>query len=400
VLERLEIKGLIEGEADAAIHRSRERLLSVLDANERQAFLALLDALTTGRQKARKGTMMESEFVLNAWYAAGWSEEFGRTLVERTICGTPLVFFRREDHSLAVLDGTCPHRQYPLALGRLDGDIIECGYHGIAFDSTGACARVPGAEKAQRAMRVNSHPVVERGGLVWLWTGEPELADESLIAERWLSDPLWTSVHGSKHIRCRARLLVENLLDLSHETFLHAGSIGEAGIAESPITTMADDRHVSANRVIRNVPPAPLFQKAGLSGNIDRGQNAEFWAPGLCLTLASATPLQAAQPTFRWSVIHCVTPETATTTHYFWAVARNYMIGSSEVSEAWQRGADAVFDQDVDALNAQELRVAALPANHIELSIPGDAAALASRKLMRALKKAELERSRREATFA
>ena len=328
---------------------------------------------------------MESDFVRNAWYAAGWSEEFGRTLLERTICGTPLVFFRREDDSLAVLDGTCPHRQYPLALGRLQGDVIECGYHGIAFDSTGACARVPGTDKAQRAMRVNGHRAIERGGLVWVWPGEPNLADESLIAERWLSDAQWTSVHGTKYLHCRAQLLIENLLDLSHETFLHAGSIGEAGIAESPITTTVDDRHVSAKRVIPNVPPAPLFQKAGLSGNIDRGQNAEFWAPGLCLTLASATPRQPGQPTFRWSVIHCVTPETATTTHYFWAVARDYMLDDDGVSDAWRRGADAVFDQDVDALNAQEKRVAALPANHIELSIPGDAAALASRKLMRAL---------------
>ena len=226
-----------------------------------------------------------------------------------------------------------------------------------------------------------------------MWPGDPALADESLIAERWLTDATWTSVHGTKYVRCRSALLIENLLDLSHETFLHAGSIGEPGVAEAPIATTADDVHVSARRVIPNVPPAPLFQKAGLSGNIDRGQNAEFWVPGMCVTIASATPKIETQPIARWSVIHCVTPETATTTHYFWAVARDYLLNDEDVSETWRRGADRVFDEDVAALEAQEKRVQMLPSDHIELSIPGDAAALASRKLMRARLRAEAEQS-------
>ena len=79
-------------------------------------------------------------FVRNAWYAAAWSEEIGRELVERWICGMPVVFYRREDGTAVALEGTCPHRQYPLALGRLKGDRIECGYHGITFGCDGACA--------------------------------------------------------------------------------------------------------------------------------------------------------------------------------------------------------------------------------------------------------------------
>jgi vanillate O-demethylase monooxygenase subunit len=323
------------------------------------------------------------DFVVNGWYAAAWSEEIGRELIERWICGIPMVMYRREDGTPVALDGTCPHRGYPLARGRLKGDDVECGYHGVTFGCDGGCVRVPGTDRPQKAMRVAAHPLVERGGLIWIWPGDPARADEALIAERWLADPAWASVHGTKLIDCRASLLIENLLDLSHETFLHADSIGEAGVAEAPITTEVSDRHVSAKRVIPNVPPAPLFQKAGVHGNIDRGQDAQFWAPGLCLTLASATPRAAGEPRLRWSVIHCVTPETATRTRYLWAVARDYAIDDASVSETWRRGADAVFDQDVAALEAQEARLATLPADHLELSIPGDAAALASRKLLR-----------------
>jgi vanillate O-demethylase monooxygenase subunit len=328
-------------------------------------------------------------FIKNGWYAAAWSEEVGRTLLERWIANAPVVMYRAHDGRPIALDGTCPHRGYPLAMGRLDGDVVECGYHGIAFDCSGACARVPGGGEPQKAMRVASYPLVERGGLIWIWPGDPERADPALIAERWLADPAWKSVHGTKIINCRASLLIENLLDLSHETYLHAGSIGEPGVAASPITTTLTDRHVSAQRVIPNVVPAPLFQKAGLSGRIDRGQDAQYWVPGLCLTLASATPREPGQTKVRWSVIHCVTPETPTRTRYLWAVARDYALDDANADAAWFNGSNNVFDQDVIALEAQEARLAALPPDHIELSIPGDAAALASRKLIRQHLRAE-----------
>ena len=329
------------------------------------------------------------DFVRNGWYAAAWSEEIGRDLIERWIGGTPFVFYRAADGMPIGLDGTCPHRGYPLALGRLDGDAIECGYHGITFDGTGSCVRIPGDGRAQRALRVGAYPLVERGGLIWIWPGDPALADASLIAEKWLDDPAWTSIHGTKLLNCHASLLIENLLDLSHETFLHAGSIGEAGVAANPITTDVSDRHVSARRVIPDVEPAPLFKKTGLSGRVDRGQDAQFWMPGLCLTLASLTPRTPGLPVARWAVIHCVTPETATRTRYLWAVARNYALDDAAVSTLWREGASTVFDQDVAALEAQQARLATLPPDRIELSVAGDAAALASRKLIREALRAE-----------
>jgi vanillate O-demethylase monooxygenase subunit len=330
-----------------------------------------------------------SEFILNGWYAAAWSEEIGDALLERWICEKPLVFFRSTSGAPVALDGTCPHRGYPLALGRRDGDAIECGYHGITFDCTGACVGIPGGATPQRAMRVGAYPLVERGGLIWIWPGDRQLADESLIAERWLADPNYAAVHGTKVLECRAQLLIENLLDLSHETYLHAGSIGERGVAENPITTTVSDRHVSAKRVIPNVEPAPLFKKTGITGRVNRLQDAQYWVPGLCLTLAGMDPLDGSGNKSRWAVIHCVTPETATRTRYLWAVARDYAIGDAEVDAMWQTGASGVFDQDVAALKAQEARLQALGSRFFELSVPGDAAALASRKLNREHLRAE-----------
>ena len=329
-------------------------------------------------------------FVRNAWYAAAWSEEIGRELVERWICGLPIVFYRREDGTAVALEGTCPHRQFPLALGRLKGDNLECGYHGITFGCDGACAHVPGEQKAPAAMRVRAFPLHERGGLIWLYAGDPGTADAAKISEEWLGTPGWTSVHGTKIVEARAELLIENLMDLSHEAFLHPETIGNSSVAETPIVTEVTPDRVRATRIMKNIPPPAMFAKFGVSPRIDRKQIAEFHPPGMVLTHAGAISLDSGYATLNFVVIHCITPETATRTRYNWAVARDYALEDPAVSAAWQTGTSAIFDQDVAALGAQEARLQRLPADHIELSIPGDAAALAARKLVKNL--AALER--------
>jgi vanillate O-demethylase monooxygenase subunit len=136
---------------------------------------------------------------------------------------------------------------------------------------------------------------------------------------------------------------------------------------------------------MKNIAPPALFAKFGVSARIDRTQIAEFHPPSMVLTRAKAASTEPGYPTLNFVVIHCVTPETETRTRYNWAVARDYALDDRAVSEGWQKGSSAIFDQDVAALGAQEARVQRLPPEHIELSIPGDAAALAARKLVKQL---------------
>ena len=332
---------------------------------------------------------MTDQFVRNGWYATAWSEEVTDAPIERWVTGIPIALYRTSAGAAVALEGTCPHRAYPLALGRVRGDDLECGYHGIAYGSDGRCVRVPGDQRAPANLGVRAFPLVERGGLIWTWPGDAEKADVAQLAERWLADPSLAAVHGTKTLECRALLLIENLMDLSHETYLHPETIGDGAVAATPIVTETFADHVSSARTMPNVEPAPLFKKAGVTGKIDRGQIAEYWVPGLCLTLARATPRTPGQPLLTWTVIHCVTPETATRTRYLWAVARNYALGDASVDETWHSGTNRIFDQDVAALNAQEARLRTLPADHVELSIGGDAGALAARKLLRERIRAE-----------
>jgi phenylpropionate dioxygenase-like ring-hydroxylating dioxygenase large terminal subunit len=95
-----------------------------------------------------------STFVKNAWYVAAWSSEVGRQLLSRTILGEQVVLYRREDGTPAALVDRCPHKLAPLSLGELKGDHVQCGYHGMTFDCSGACIRVPGQQNIPPTARV------------------------------------------------------------------------------------------------------------------------------------------------------------------------------------------------------------------------------------------------------
>ncbi len=328
-----------------------------------------------------------TEFALNGWYAAAWTEEIGRTPLERWICGRPLLMYRTLDGRAVALDGSCPHRGFPLVRGTLQGDVIRCGYHGIAFDASGACAGVPGEEHVAAAMCVHAYPLVERGGLIWIWPGAADLADPATIVDRWLTDPAWVAVHDTKIVEGRQSLLIDNLMDLSHETYLHPDTLGNA-VAETPILTESFPDHVRLTRMMLDIPPPGLFRKMGLDGTIDRGQRAEFHPPGLCLTIVHATPRNGG-PTLRWTVMHMLTPETATRTRYLWATARDFALDDASIDDAWLTTTNMIFDQDAEAIAAQEQRLQELGESFRELSVGKDAGGLAARKLQRERLRAE-----------
>ena len=107
-------------------------------------------------------------FLRNAWYVAGWATEITRDLCPIQVLGEKIVIYRKEDGAPAALEDSCPHRRLPLSMGRLIGDHVECGYHGLTFDCAGKCIRVPGQDRIPPKARVRSYPVAEKWGLVWI----------------------------------------------------------------------------------------------------------------------------------------------------------------------------------------------------------------------------------------
>ncbi len=199
-------------------------------------------------------------FPLNAWYAAAWETDIGRRLFARRICGVPLVLYRKADRSVVALRDACWHRLVPLSEGRLIDDNVMCGYHGLIFNPQGRCIHMPSQETINPSAAVKSFPVLERYRLVWVWLGDPALADPAKVPDlHWLDDREWVALHDYQRVKCDYRLVVDNLMDLTHETFLHAKSIGQTAVAEAPFELVYGAGRVTMTRRMNAVAPPPFF---------------------------------------------------------------------------------------------------------------------------------------------
>ena len=338
------------------------------------------------------------DYVRNGWYAAGFSADFGEVPLARQILGEPLVLYRTAGGEPVALIDRCAHRAYPLSLGTRVGDTLRCGYHGFTYDGKGRCVAIPSQDYVPPAYGVRSYPVLERGGVVWIWMGEPNSADPALLpdlAELGLTHPHFhVAVGGVKTWRNRYQLVNENLLDLSHIEFLHLGSIGTPHVAAAPVVTTLHDGMVEAVRTIHNDRPTPFHHRAvGIEGAMDRTTRSLFYLPGAHVThvtmVAPGTNAHYGEPGYfgEFRIIHLITPASPNETLYFWAAARTAR--TDDATTAYMLDAfDRIFRQDGEALEIQERQLAANP-DFRELSCKADEAALKARRLLSDLMRRE-----------
>jgi len=118
-------------------------------------------------------------YPLNAWYAAAWSHEIKHELAARRICDKDVVLYRRSDGGVVALEDACWHRLLPLSLGRLKGDEVVCGYHGLVFNSAGRCSYMPAQKTINPSAAVRAYPTCGPIGMLeaakrhWQHSGRP-----------------------------------------------------------------------------------------------------------------------------------------------------------------------------------------------------------------------------------
>lgn len=330
----------------------------------------------------------------NQWYVAAYADEIGEELFARTICGEPVVFYRDSGGRVIALADRCVHRRFPLSKSARDGDRIVCGYHGFTYDKSGACVAVPGQTRVPRTARVKSYHVHEQDSLVWIWIGDDEPTSLSGIPRApWLDSGLYTTLKDLAPLKARHSLLLDNLMDLSHETYLHGGYIGTPEVAETPITTEADEDG-NVIRVSRHMDDAecpPFYSKStGLTGRITRFQDIEYFPPCLYTLHSRIAPAGVLPPetgpddqAFHVEITYALTPETETTTHDFWAVSRDFGHGDAGMDDYIRAMQAEVVMQDVVALNLLEEILQADGDAYQELSINIDTGGLAARRLIK-----------------
>ena len=310
-------------------------------------------------------------FAKNQWYVIAWDYEVGETPLGRMICGEPVVVYRDTEGRVAALEDVCPHRLVPLSLGTVEGDAIRCRYHGLLVDSGGRCREMPGSDPAKPNIKARAYPVVERYRFVWVWMGDPALGDEATLPDLWMNEhPEWRADGGILHVKCDYRLVIDNLMDLSHETYVHASSIGQKEIHDFPIETTVVDGEVITQRWMPGIEPAPMYRAAlgntldGTSGLVDRWQICRFIPPSGIVIDVGVTPVALGatlekhdQGGIRGFVLDFITPETENSCHYFWGAARTGDLSDEEQIRAATAQQRAVFLEDVEILEAQQRNI-------------------------------------------
>jgi len=329
-------------------------------------------------------------FPFNAWYAAAWSQEVGRREpLARCVCNRRMVLWRQASGAPVALEDACWHRMLPLSLGSIDGDDVVCRYHGLAFDGKGRCTRMPSQDRLNPKAGVRAYPVLERHRFVWVWPGDPAAADPALVPDmHWNDDPLWAGDGETMLAKCDYRLFVDNLMDLTHETFVHSTSIGNRKVAETPMVTTHSGRTVTATRWMFDIDAPPFWrEQLGKEGNVDRWQIICFEAPcTIVLDVGVAPAGTGAREGDRSQgvngrVLNTITPETDRSCLYFWSLVRNYRLRDQSLT-AHLRAANArIFTEDQIVVEAQQRALDAAPDRPLRV-LNIDAASARARRII------------------
>jgi phenylpropionate dioxygenase-like ring-hydroxylating dioxygenase large terminal subunit len=272
----------------------------------------------------------------NAWYMAGWDRDVPvGEVVAMSILGEALALARDDAGTVFAMEDRCPHRAAPLSLGKCEGGGIRCWYHGVRFASDGRAVEIPGQDTIPAALRVRTFPVVERHASIWVWMGDPALADPDTIVDFvGYRDPAWAMTPGRLDYQAPARLIHDNLLDLSHIAYVHAETFAggsdasAAGWLASKVTNITLPNGVAVERANCGMPPN-TNSGLGAGEKADLWNRYEFTVPGVFIlttdrypagtldeTTMARCPDQSLLTTF---TCQAVTPLTADTACYFFA---------------------------------------------------------------------------------
>lgn len=338
-----------------------------------------------------------SGFIENTWYVAAWDFELDeQPVLGRIIASRPIVLFRGAEGVVALEDRCC-HRGAPLSMGRLEGDSLRCMYHGLRFDPTGRCVEIPGQARVAPSMRVRSYPAVTKNRWIWLWLGDPALADPAFIPDCFaLSHPAWAWKPGYLHYEAGNELIVDNLLDFSHLAYVHPTTLGGT---EAPTRSKVERlaRGVRIERWQLDDVPAPFQSRLRqFEGHVDRWYFYDFLLPGVLVmhsgvqTTGTGAPERRFHDALEFRSCQAVTPETETTSHYFFALPHNFSIDDAAVTERIHESVLAAFAEDRRMIEAQQRNLRLDPHAPMQ-AIAADQALTQFRKLAAEALQAEVQ---------
>jgi phenylpropionate dioxygenase-like ring-hydroxylating dioxygenase large terminal subunit len=333
--------------------------------------------------------MTGHDYLRNAWSMAGWAAELpAGKMLSRRLMDTPIVLFRNSQGAAQALVDRCPHRFAPLSRGKVKGDFVECGYHGLGFDGSGRCVHNPYTELSRTDIRVRRFPVAERHRMLWIWFGDEHKADPAAIPDFEAHvDPKFRFVFGHSVIASNYELVSDNLMDLSHTTFIHPAFGGEFWVPEFSMEQQGDN--ILASYKLLDSPPSEFSEGFFLAqGRKINEYTTMYWHPASAMRLDirwafSDDPGQrivSTQPS-----THVLTPIGKAKTLYFWASGAEL---TAPISDETHRGMmiQAFDKEDAPMLEACESSMEGHDFWEMRPAIlPYDKAAIRARQILRRL---------------
>ncbi len=320
--------------------------------------------MTTPPISAAAEPYLFKQFIRRAWYVAAWDHDISADgMLARTLLGEPVVFYRNQSGQVVALEDRCCHRAAPLSRGRKEGDCVRCLYHGMKFDSQGVCVDSPGQSVIPEKARVKSYPVVERDRFVWIWMGDPsEANDQEILDFFWHNSPDWRMKPGYIHYQANYQLIVDNLLDFSHLSYVHPTTLGTQANADTQAQVERYDAGLKITRWYLNSEMSPNHKRvSSYQGPVDRWQIYQWHAPAFMRMDAGSAPAGSGAPEgrldpralqFRHTSVQ--TPETLGTSHYFFCQARNFALDNEAMTDAIFDDVVTAFDEDRQMIEAQQ----------------------------------------------
>ncbi len=341
--------------------------------------------------------------VRNAWYMCAWSADLGAGLLHRKLLGENVLMYRREDGTPVLLGDTCPHRFAPLHKGQRIGDSVQCPYHGLRFGPEGRCVHNPhGAGAIPAAARVRTWPVVERNGIVWMWSGEPQGADPALLPDyAFLDDrPEYAYTVGcTLTMQARYDLILDNLFDLSHAWFLHPASLGSEAMLRARVDLKQEGNTLHYLSVYPDHTPAGIFV---MTRALEPAARVDYWVdvhwtpPGAIHLATGSHPVGGKRSDgVEFSTVQLLTPESDGATHYFVKVYRDYHIDDADLSRGIAAAVTHAFTtEDEPMVLAVQERMAGRELFDMNpVLLPTDGPAVRARRVLEEMRAAEARAS-------
>lgn len=341
---------------------------------------------------------MNKSFLKNAWYAALWSDELGEHMETRDIIGEAVLLYRHAGR-LHAMSNYCPHRSAPLHQGKLVDGNVQCPYHALQFNCEGKCVKNPNGTQVvpRKSSDLRVYPALEKHELIWVWMGDPERAQESMIPDfSVLSNPDFVTVKGTIEMDAYYELITDNLMDLTHAVTVHHDCLGSEAIARSKNTVHAKGTTIWSNSWCPDgmAPPAWDAMFGNYGKPVDHWLNMRWDAPALMLLDVGVTPVRKSRNEGIYIYgTDILTPTSKEKTRYLWAIT-GLSNDPATFESAWTAAIKHAFgEQDKPMIESQQRMLKQQGVIDIEelqhAAIPTDAGPSRARRVLNKLRGAD-----------